>query len=105
MLRKLTLIFLFNTFLISGITTFVYSSPKLSQDNQNVLYESGSLFFNGVTGNGIIEVYSIIGNKIITERVLELSQFEYSVSLELGNMYIIRVIVNGEVKTFKIVAS
>jgi hypothetical protein len=104
--RKLSLLLLLKILLTFGITTSpTYAFSKLTQDKQNVLYETGSLFFNGFTGNGIIEVYSIIGNKITSERVLDFRQYEYPVSLELGNMYIIRVIIDSKVKTFKIIAS
>jgi hypothetical protein len=43
---------------------------------------------------------------MISEKdVQNFSQFKINTSLEMGNMYIIRVIIKGKSKTFKIIAS
>jgi hypothetical protein len=75
------------------------------QNNKTVIYNSGNISIKGFYGNGIIQIYSIIGNKIIDLKVQELNNYNVSVSLQANNMFIIRVLNNNEIKTFKIVVN
>ena len=88
-------------FPISNITTF----KKATQVEKNVFFKEGVLYLKGFEGPGSIEIYSIIGNKISETKTQELYSFQFSFPLELGNMYIIRVITQGTVSTFKVVAT
>jgi hypothetical protein len=103
-MKKLHLIIFFSSFF-----AFATISPTLNvdvlQDNQIVIYKAGSLIINGFNGPGEIEIYSIIGNKINSIYTQELFQFNFSFSLESGNMFIVRINNNNKVKTFKIIAS
>ena len=104
MLKKLHLIFLFFSFFAFATTSTLSDIDEL-QVNQIVIYKAGNLLINGFNGPGEIEIYSIIGNKINSTYTQELFQFNFSLSLESGNMFIVRVISGNKVKTFKIIAS
>ena len=104
MLKKLHLIFFFFSFFASAITSTSLDINEL-QVNQIVIYKAGNLLINGFNGPGEIEIYSIIGNKINSTYTQELFQFNFSLSLESGNMFIVRIISGNKVKTFKIIAS
>ena len=85
----------------SNITTFI----SLIQTDKNVSYNNGNIYLKGFNGSGSIEIYSIIGNKISEISIKELDNFNFMIQLESRNMYIIRVISQNEVKTFKIITS
>ena len=78
---------------------------EVTQDQTAVIFRDGSLYFKGFIGQGSFQIYSIIGNMISEKDVQNFSQFKINTSLEMGNMYIIRVIIKGKSKTFKIIAS
>jgi hypothetical protein len=80
-------------------TIFNYST----QIQKIVFYNNGILYIKGFNGPGSIEIYSIIGNKISNTMVQELANIQLSYSLETRSMYIIRVITEKEVETFKII--
>lgn len=82
------------------------SSPLISttfQQTPKAAYQDQQLHLLGVEGPGVIEVYSIIGNKIKEIKVQELDNFKSYLELDSGNMYIIRVTVSNKVYTLKIV--
>ena len=109
MIRKLLLFMLLTNFSIasashlfhSNITTF----RPLLQTDKNVSYYNGTIYLNGFSGAGSIEIYTIIGNKINEISVEELSNFSFMIQLDSRKMYIIRVISINDVKTFKIITS
>jgi|TARA_B100000767_G_C19565087_1_gene450757 hypothetical protein len=68
-----------------------------------VFYNNGNLFLKGFNGPGAIEIYSIIGNKISNITVQELENIQLAFALETRSMYIIRVITEKEVETYKII--
>ena len=76
-----------------------------TQIQKSVFYKNGIIHIVGFEGFGIVEVYSIIGNKITEINSNDLEGFIFPYQLELGNMYIIRILSNRNVITFKIVAS
>lgn len=83
-----------------AVTTIPY------QQSSGVFYKNNTLYIKGLVGSGNIEIFSIIGNKISQHRVSDLSAAQIAVSLDIGNMYIVRVTYQGNVvKTFKILAS
>ena len=98
---------LYSIFLVFSFFAFASTSLDIEklQVNQIVIYKAGNLLINGFNGPGEIEIYSIIGNKINSTYTQELFQFNFSLSLESGNMFIVRVISGNKVKTFKIIAS
>jgi len=77
---------------------FFQQIPKAAYYQQN-------LHIIGLEGSGIVEIYSIIGNKIKEIKVQELNNFKTYLNLESGNMYILRVKINENMYTFKLIAS
>ncbi|MBF11936.1 MAG: hypothetical protein CMC63_07025 [Flavobacteriaceae bacterium] len=106
--KKLYLFILSLNIFIANASAITY--PKITifktttQEDKNVFYSNGSIYLKGFQGPGVIEVYSIIGNKITEVDTQDLYSFQFLIELESGNMYIIRVISSNEVRTFKIVA-
>lgn len=69
-----------------------------------VFYQQGVLNIKGLTGNGNIKIYSIIGNEIAAFSNVDLHNFQRNIGLELKTMYIIHVETAGQIKLFKLVA-
>ncbi len=81
-------------------------SPNLTpvlQESKSIIYKLGILSLKGFVGKGSIQVYSIIGNKITDIEVQNLSEFNLQIDLRKNNMYVIRVLNNSDIKTFKII--
>ena len=74
------------------------------QTEKKIVYQKGALYLQGFYGPGNIEVYSIIGNKITEKQAYDLTQFSFPLDLASGNMFIIRVLSNGKMDTFKIIS-
>ena len=108
MIRKLLFLILFLNITIALATDPPYSnfSKKFfsTQVDKLVLYDNGSIYLKGFEGQGIVEIYSIIGNKIYAFELQNLNDIALSYPLKSGNMYIIRVITTKKAETFKIVA-
>lgn len=113
MKNKLFGVFLISTLVLPLTTTF--SAPKINQNSLSIpqissqevvslLYENQTLYIEGLTGVGTIKIYTIIGNEIASYNNVYLSDFQTSIDLERKTMYIVRVITNNEVKTYKLVA-
>ncbi len=82
------------------------SSLNLSsvfQETKSIFYKLGNLSIKGFFGKGSVQIYSIIGNKISDTKVQDLSEFNLQIDLRKNNMYIIRVLSNSDIKTFKII--
>lgn len=82
------------------------SSPTLSNPDStivNLIYKNGLLSIKGLTGIGNISIYSIIGNEIATYSNVNLADFQRNINLETKKMFIVRVEVAGEIKTYKLV--
>ena len=75
-----------------------------SQNKPIVLYENGFIHIKELNGSGKIEVYTIIGNKIVSASVQNFENSKIPVLLKNQNMYIIRIQTQNKVYTFKIVA-
>tara|TARA_B100000780_G_scaffold144705_1_gene101160 strand:- start:12 stop:305 length:294 start_codon:yes stop_codon:yes gene_type:complete len=72
---------------------------------QQVFYKDGIVYLDGFKGSGIVTIYSIIGNKIFSTKVSNLSSKKtISVNLKSGNMFIIQIHSGSSVDTFKIIA-
>ena len=104
--------FIFVLFIILNVTSveagFRLPSPSLieiTQTTPKAAYISEHLILTGFDGPGIVEIYSIIGNKINEIKSQNLKDFKTYMPLQKGNMYIIRVQSLGEVYTLKIIAS
>ena len=82
-----------------------YHRIEISQEKAVVIFRNGNLYFKGFTGQGSFQIYSIIGNKISEMNVQNFSQFQFNTSFKMGNMYIVRVVIKGKARTFKIIAS
>tara|TARA_B100001057_G_scaffold326807_1_gene327089 strand:- start:593 stop:922 length:330 start_codon:yes stop_codon:yes gene_type:complete len=83
-----------------NITTFNIAT----QEQKSVFYNNGNLHITGFKGQGLVEIYSIIGNKITDLRVQQLDGFQIQYPLKKGNMYIIRIQTKVDIITFKVVA-
>ena len=83
-----------------NITTF----KTATQEQKSVFYNNGNLHIKGFKGQGLIEIYSIIGNKITDLKVQQLDSFQFQYPLKHGNMYIIRIHTKVDIVTFKVVA-
>ncbi len=83
----------------SNITTF----NTATQEQKNVFYNNGNLHIKGFKGQGLVEIYSIIGNKITDLKVQQLDSFQFQYPLKDGNMYIIRIHTKAEIVTFKVI--
>ena len=106
MLNRL-FVFILITFTLT--TVKAYPTPSLTiykstQEIPKAAYYQQQLRITGLQGSGIIEVYSIIGNKISEIKVQELYSFKIYLNLESRNMYIIRVKKYENIYTFKIIA-
>ena len=69
----------------------------------NLIYKNGVLSVKGLTGIGNISIYSIIGNEIATYSNVNLADFQRNINLETKKMFIVRVEVAGEIKTYNLV--
>ena len=109
LIKKLLLfVLLFNVAALQASTISFSKTTtikKATQVEKNVFFNDGVLYLKGFEGPGIIEIYSIIGNKITETLSQELNSFQFPFPIELGNMYIIRILFQGKVATFKVVAS
>ena len=108
MIRKLLFLILFLNITIAFATDPPSSNISkkifLTQVDKLVLYDNGSIYLKGFKGQGIVEIYSIIGNKIYAFELQSLNDIALSYPLKSGNMYIIRIITTKKAETFKIVA-
>jgi hypothetical protein len=107
-LSKQTFFFILLIFSLTSIRA--NHSPSLKtycflQESPKVAYDKQELRLSGLSGSGIIEIYSLIGNKIKEIRAQELYKFKSYLNLESGNMYIIRIITSDKIHTLKIIAS
>ena len=83
----------------------ILSSNLISvlQEKKSIFYKVGKLSLKGFTGKVSVQIYSIIGNKIRDIKVQDLFEFNLQIDLKKNNMYIVRVINNSGINTFKIV--
>jgi hypothetical protein len=103
-------LFFLALFLISFTLVKATQSPPLknfefTQQIPKAAYYQQNLYISGIHGSGIIEIYSIIGNKIKEIKVQELYNFKTYLNLESGNMYILRIKLPENIHTFKLIAS
>jgi hypothetical protein len=78
----------------------------LVEETPTVIYKNKILFVQGIRGQGVVEVYSIIGNKIVEKYVSDLSNARIPIYLKSGHMYIVRIRdQKNNLKTYKILAS
>ena len=104
---RLILLFIFLiSFSRASLAHDNFFSPNLNpvfQESKSIFYKLGILSLRGFFGKGSVQIYSIIGNKISDIETQELSGFNLQIDLRKNNMYIIRVLNNSDIKTFKII--
>ncbi len=102
-----SLFFLFAPLASHGnvIETTSSTSIPLNPDTAivNLIYKNGQLNIKGLTGIGNITIYSIIGNEIAAFYNVNLVDFQRNIALDSKTMFIIRVEISGEIKTYKLV--
>ena len=81
------------------------ASSILIQDIVKLFYSNGQIQIDGLMGTGSIQIYSIIGNEIARFSNETLANFKKPVALESGNMYIVRIETETNVKTYKLIAN
>lgn len=82
--------------------TKLESTVPTPTENQ-VVYKNSSLYLHNFEGTGTVEVYTIIGNKVAEFQQQDLYKAQYAVTLQSGNLYIVRVITSaGKIFTFKV---
>ena len=98
-------LFLISFTFVKATQTSPLKKYEFFQQIPKAAYYQQNLHIIGLEGSGIIEIYSIIGNKIKEIKVQELNNFKTYLNLESGNMYILRVKINENMYTFKLIAS
>lgn len=90
----------------AAVSTSDTKNTSLVEEAPTLIYKNKILFVQGIRGQGVVEVYSIIGNKIVEMNVSDLSNARIPIYLKSGHMYIVRIRdQKNNLKTFKILAS
>ena len=90
----------------SNSPPLISSASSIStQDIVKLFYSNGQIQIDGLMGTGSIQLYSIIGNEIARFSNETLPNFKKPVALESGNMYIVRIETETNVKTYKLIAN
>lgn len=90
----------------SNSPPLISSASSIStQDIVKLFYSNGQIQIDGLMGTGSIQIYSIIGNEIARFSNEALANFKKPVALESGNMYIVRIETETNVKTYKLIAN
>ena len=71
------------------------------QEKQNIIFKNGLIHVVGFCGSGKIEVYTIIGNQIINQKVQHFNSFRLPIKLKPSNIYIVRILNKNRYKSFK----
>ena len=66
-------------------------SKNITEKRFNVYYKNNLLFIKGYNVNGVIKIYSIIGNIILEINIQDLSNLSIPINLVKHNMYIVRI--------------
>ncbi len=75
------------------------------EDVINVIYQNNTIIFKGISVNGNLKIYSIIGNKIMDMNIQDFSKVVIPINLDRQNIYIIRIeTTDNRIFTHKIVA-
>ncbi len=94
---------LYFNFLIVLNTVMIENNINLCiQERQNIIFKNGMIHVVGFSGPGKIEVYTIIGNQMMTQKVREFSSFRLSLKLKSSNIYIVRIFNKDHHKSFKL---
>ena len=90
----------------SNSPPLISSASSIStQDIVKLFYSNGQIQIDGLMGTGSIQIYSIIGNEIARFTNETLANFKKPIALESGNMYIVRIETETNVKTYKLIAN
>jgi hypothetical protein len=93
---KLFLCFLISFFCFSTtyqVLQFTNSpqSKNITEKSFKVYYKNNLLFIKGYNVNGVLQIYSIIGNVVLEINIQDLSNLSIPVNLIKHNMYIVRI--------------
>ena len=78
---------------------------SISQKKISIYYKNNTLFVKGLSGNGNLKIYSIIGNIISDIDIQDLTELSLPLELIRQNMYIIRIeTFENKIFTNKIIA-
>jgi hypothetical protein len=72
-----------------------------TQESQNIIFKNGMIHVVGFCGPGKIEIYTIIGNQIMSRKVKEFNSFRLPLKVESSNIYIVRILNKNRYKSFK----
>ncbi len=93
---------LYFNFLISLSTVMNENNVSLCiEEKQNIIFRNGVIHVVGFCGSGKIEVYTIIGNQIINQKVQQFNSFRLPIKLKSSNIYIVRILNKNRYKSFK----
>ena len=107
---KLFLCFLISSFCFSinyKLPQFTNSplSKNISEKSFNIYYKNNLLFIKGYNVNGVLKIYSIIGNIVLEMNIQDLSSLSIPVNLIKHNMYIVRIkTADNTIFSYKILA-
>ena len=94
--------FVYFNFLIS--LSMLINEKNISynaQEKQKIVYIDGQIKIIGFSGEGKIQVYTIIGNQILDIKVRELKSYVFNFKINPSNLYILRIYNNNMYKSFK----
>ena len=107
---KLFLCFLISSFCFSinyKLPQFTNSplSKNISEKSFNIYYKNNLLFIKCYNVNGVLKIYSIIGNIVLEMNIQDLSSLSIPINLIKHNMYIVRIkTADNTIFSYKILA-
>ena len=107
---KLFLCFLISSFCFSinyKLPQFTNSplSKNISEKSFNIYYKNNLLFIKGYNVNGVLKIYSLIGNIVLEMNIQDLSSLSIPINLIKHNMYIVRIkTADNTIFSYKILA-
>ncbi len=90
---------------IDMISTDDLTQEVVQEKLVKTFIQNGKLYITGLSNTADIEVYSILGKKLVELKSIKLNPtFSQNVSLSRNNMYIVRIQSPAFSKTFKVIA-
>ena len=106
-LIKKLIVFLIFCLAFKSLGAVNYTPPNTSpfyQEKPTAAFNNQHLLLSGLSGPGLLEIYSIIGNKIKEIKIQELRNLKLYLELESKKMYILRITSSTDIHTLKIVS-
>ena len=107
-LIKNLIFFLIFCLAFNSLRAVNYTPPitlPLYQEKPTAALKNQQLLLSGLSGPGLLEIYSIIGNKIKEIKIQELGNLKLYLELETKKMYILRISSSTGIHTLKIISS